>query len=98
MPHRSRMGVQAGGMGAPAWIDTGVPQVAGRVQRHHVGRCLVAVAPEGRDRDPALELGHALVGATQPSAALQRTHGHRDLRWLEPGIIEATPLASASVP
>ena len=34
--------------------------------------------------DPALELGHAFIGTTQASTALQRAHGHRDLRRLEP--------------
>ncbi len=72
-PSVAHVGVQAGCVGTPARIDPGVPQVAGRVQRHHVGRRLVSVAPECRDGDPALELGDALVGTPQATAAFARS-------------------------
>ena len=36
-PAVAHMGVEACGVGAPAWVHTGVPQVARNVQRHHVG-------------------------------------------------------------
>ena len=59
--------------------------MAGQVQRHHVGRRLVAVTPQRRDGNPALELGHALIGSAQAAAAFQGTHGHRDLSGFEAG-------------
>ena len=42
----AHVGVEAGSKGAPAWIDTRVPRVSRRIQRHHVGRSRVTVAPE----------------------------------------------------
>lgn len=56
-----------------------------RSSGHHVGRRLVAVTPQRRDGNPALELGHALIGSAQAAAAFQGTHGHRDLSGFEAG-------------
>ena len=45
-PAVAHVGIETGSIGAPAWIDTRVPRVSRRIQRHHVGRSRVTVAPE----------------------------------------------------
>ena len=74
-PAVQHMGIDAGRVGAPAWIGARAPEVARGFQRHHVRRCLGAITPRRGDRDPTLKLDNAFVGAPQPAVDLQGPHG-----------------------
>jgi hypothetical protein len=59
--------------------------VPARIQHHHVGRALVAVAPERGNGYPVLELRDARVGSAQPARLLKRAHRHRNRRYVDSG-------------
>ena len=59
--------------------------MARRLQRHHVGRALGAVAPVRCNRHAALELDHPLVGSPQAPVSLQRPHRDRHPRRVQAG-------------
>jgi hypothetical protein len=84
-PAVANVGVQPRGIGAPARIHPGRPQMAAGVHGHHVGRALAAVAPERRDRQRVLVLRHPFVGPAQPAAQFDGPHRHGDVRRVDAG-------------
>lgn len=73
-------------------------EMAGSVQRHHVGRGLLVASPMGRQWDAALELDDAFVGSLQPAMGSSARMATDTCAVSMPWIIDATLLASMSVP
>ena len=73
------VGVETNRSGATPGIGSGVVEVPGSIQRHHVRGRLGTGAPIGRDGVLTLELHDAVISAAQASMGFQGTHRCRNM-------------------
>ena len=66
-PLIEHVGVGADGIGPPPGIEPRRPEIARRLEAHHVGRGKQSAPPKARDPVPAHEAQHRIIGGAQPS-------------------------------
>ncbi len=66
-PLVEHMGVGADRVGAPPGVEARRPQIARRLEAHHVGRGKQAAPPEVRDPMSTHEAQYRIVGGVQPA-------------------------------